>query len=91
MKPPDAANHRLAIIDASLACFRMGWLSLLPLIGLPFGFLAVRRFRLTFAISRGEWNPARAYLLGGYALGILGMLLSLGEGALAVLLYFNQF
>ena len=91
MQPPDSADNRLAIIDASLACFRMGCLSLLPLIGLPLGFLAVRRFRLTFAISRGEWNPARAYLLGGYTLGILGMLLSLGEGALAVLIYYNHF
>jgi hypothetical protein len=67
---------RIELMERSLQCFVFGWLSLLPLLGLPFGIGAVAVYaRVRFRASR-ERNPARRYLIWGLVLGLLGVVIS---------------
>jgi len=77
----DAPTDRIRIIERSLRCFFFGLLSLIPLIGLGLAMLAIRLHFKTWAASGGEWNPAGRYLLAGYCLAWLSILLTLGAVA----------
>lgn len=74
--------NRIEITNKSLQCFVLGAVGLVPVLGIPAGILAVIRFcQVTF--RRGdEWNPAQRYLVWGFILGLLSLLIS----ALAVLM-----
>lgn len=74
--PPTRANARE--IERSLHCFVLGGLGLLPVIGLPLALFALMAFRRVCVENQGRWNPARAYLIWGFVLGSIGVLLSLG-------------
>jgi hypothetical protein len=74
----DTPAERIRLIEGSLRCFVFGCLSLLPVLGLVFGILAVLQAGLLPAQPPGDWNPGRRYALAGYALGWLGGLISLG-------------
>jgi hypothetical protein len=84
MSSPD---DRINLIERSLRCFAYGCLSLIPLVGLGFAILAVRKHLKVWADgSKGEWNPARVYLHMGFSLAWLGGLVSLT--ALALFMFF---
>ena len=63
-------------MERSLQCFVCGWLSLLPLLGLPFGIGAVALYTRVRLRAAGEPNPARRYLRWGLILGLLGVVIS---------------
>lgn len=68
---------RIKVLEDSLGCYAMGWLSLLPVLGV---IAAVRAFALyqRARVDAGkEWNPASRYLLGGFVLAWIGSLVSL--------------
>jgi hypothetical protein len=70
------AVQRMQVLTGSLRCFVLGWLSLVPLLGLPFGAWAVVLFWKTRQRSLGYPNPARVYLGTGLVLAALGLLLT---------------
>ena len=72
--------QRIRAIQMSLRCFVYGWLSLLPLIGLPASIVAIGLHFRTMAVCGGEWNPAKRYLVVGYCLAWLGLLITVGAG-----------
>lgn len=65
------------MMEGSLSVFLLGWLSFLPLIGLGFGAVALRRFFSVWALVGKEFNPARFYLYAGLKLAFLGSLVSM--------------
>jgi hypothetical protein len=71
------AGVRIKILEQSLRCFRIGWFSLVPLLGLPFFILALRLYQEVRLDSAGSWNAARTYLNWGALLACLGGLQSL--------------
>ncbi len=73
---------KIRVIEGSLRCHVWGWLSLIPLLGLPAGVIAVVEYQMIARQSRGQWNAARNYLKAGLLLGIFGILLSGGLGLL---------
>ncbi len=78
---------RVRVIERSLSCYTMGWLSLVPLLGI---FAAIRGIilyqRVRMEAGR-EWNPAGRYLMCGFVLTWLGNLFSIiGAGVVFVLL-----
>jgi hypothetical protein len=79
---------RIQVIEASLRCFVFGWLSLIPLIGLPFVLLANHAYLQSRAESGLEWNPASGYRRAGQGLSCLGgflQFLTLGAAVIALL------
>ena len=56
---------RVELIDASMSCFTLGLISLLPVIGLPIAVLVLSRARGIRRREAGMWNPARRYLFWG--------------------------
>jgi len=75
---------KVRVIEQSLRCFVFGCLSLIPLLGLPFAFLAVVRHLNAWSPGNQEWNPAKPYLLWGFGLAWLGGLISLDALAIWV-------
>ncbi len=67
---------KVRIIERSLRCYTLGWLSFLPIAGLAFGPLALFSFQSVRVEAGNEWNPASRYLKCGALLGCLGFLLS---------------
>lgn len=67
---------RVRIIEGSLACFRYGVLSFIPLVGIVPMIRAIRMHRQILAEAGGDWNPADRYLACGYALARAGCLIS---------------
>ena len=63
------------MIEGSFRCLRLGWLSLLPMIGIGFAILALLRYSLVFLDTRDHWNPARWQLYSGAGLALLSLLL----------------
>ena len=77
--------EKVRIIEQSLRCFVFGCLSLIPLLGLPFAILAVVRHLNAWSEGDRDWNPAKPYLIWGFALAWLGGLISLGALAVFVI------
>lgn len=65
-----------------MRCFVFGLFSLIPLIGLGLAVLALWLHFKVWAESGHEWNPASLYLKLGFALALLGALVSLAAAAL---------
>jgi hypothetical protein len=68
---------RIAAIEKSLTCFVCGIIGLLPVLGLFPAVHALVCWRQVRAGYGPEWNPAAAYLKGGFVLGLLGVLSSM--------------
>ena len=68
--------NKIKTIELSLRTFRLGVMSLLPVIGLPFGLLALHASRRCRANTLGEWNPAAGYLAWGIRLACFGVVIS---------------
>ncbi len=65
---------RVRLIERTFWCYRAGWASLVPILGL---FPAAIAFHLFWKIredadAEGEWNPASAYLWAGLMLSLVG-------------------
>lgn len=73
---------KVRVINGSLRCFMLGWVSLIPLLGLPAGFIAVLEYQAVKRLSQREWNAAQNYLRAGLVLAILGILFSAVIGML---------
>ena len=83
MKEPAARIH---LIEESLRCFMLGWLSLIPVLGLAPGVLAIRLHFLVWAGEDGGWNPAKRYLLAGLCLAWCGIAISIAALAVGLLI-----
>ena len=70
-----SGNLRAALIEESLQCLQLGWLSLLPLFGLFFALAAVVRYTRAFVFVEDDWNPAQLQLLSGALLALISLLL----------------
>jgi hypothetical protein len=81
-------SRRIQVLTGSLRCFVLGCVSLVPLLGLPFGAWAVVLFWRTSSRSAGCPNPAQGYLWAGVVLAVLGLLLGgLAFLVLSVVIY----
>jgi hypothetical protein len=72
---PEAAQ-RIRIIEASLRCFVLGWLSLLPVIGLCPALLEFLCHSKVSSMAGEAWNPAKRCLVAGHCLACLGSVVS---------------
>ena len=59
------AAAKIKMINASLRCFIFGMLALLPIIGIPFGLIALVHAGRTRVAEKHLWNPARRYMMIG--------------------------
>ena len=69
--PPDAV---VEVINASLRCFWLGCLGLMPVVGVPFALIATIRAVQLNRRYRDEWNPAKHYLEWGARLACAGLI-----------------
>jgi hypothetical protein len=69
---PTIATVKIRMLKASLRCFVLGLLGLLPIIGPPFAFAALWTSGRARADERYLWNAARPYRLCGLAAAALG-------------------
>jgi len=83
-KDMDDPASRIRLTERSLRCFVFGLLSLVPLVGLGPALLALGLHLKIWAERDDEWNPAKPYLIAGFCLAWLGILLSLGMLALVI-------
>ncbi len=82
---------RIDLIQRSLRCYVLGWLSLIPLLGLG---LAVHAINLHFKIRADtgqEWNPAQTYLRLGFGLSCLGLAISLAAFGLVIIVVYRNY
>jgi hypothetical protein len=67
-----SATDKIKMMQASLRCFALGLLGLLPVIGLPFAIAAFWVSHGTRKRERDFWNPAKTYRLCGIACAAIG-------------------
>lgn len=67
---------KVRIIEGSLTCYTMGWISLIPVLGIPAAFIGIVEARSLALLSKGQWNPAQKYLTAGKVLSWLGLLIN---------------
>lgn len=75
--PPNSTpppRDSIATISASLQCFGLSLLGLVPLLGLPFALAATVRSREVRRAVGATWNPAGRYLNAAARIGPLGFL-----------------
>jgi len=80
---------KVRVIKLSLRCFTMGWLGLLPLIGMVPALMAIFLYLKVKTASDDEWNPAGKHLLWGYILGYIGMAMSVALTTIITILVFS--
>ena len=71
------AEIRIQVLERSLSTFTLGTLGLLPLIGFPMALLALSSFRRVCLVQSGQWNAARVYLIWGFVLASIGLVISI--------------
>jgi ABC-type Fe3+ transport system permease subunit len=69
LPPPQA---RIEIIQCSMQCFVLGFVALVPLVGLPVGVWVLMRYWRVKRRYGFKWNPARRYLHWGCVCASLG-------------------
>ncbi|MEW6303679.1 MAG: hypothetical protein AB1705_09425 [Verrucomicrobiota bacterium] len=74
--------NKVLVLETSLRCYVYGWLSFLPVLGIPFVVLALIDYQRARLEAGGEWNAANRYLHCGLALAALGGFVSLVAFAL---------
>jgi hypothetical protein len=77
VRPTPDVEQRIRAIRRSLQVFAWGAASLVPVLGIIAGPVAVLRYFTTRRRFAGVWNPGVQYLNLGAWLGGVGMLLSL--------------
>jgi hypothetical protein len=73
------------MLRRSLRCFKLGWWSLVPLVGIVTAPLAFADFRAVVACKGRRWNAASWRLLLGAWLAGLGLMFTLVIGGLIAL------
>jgi len=68
---PDV-EARIRMLNNSLRCFTCGLLGLLPVIGLPFAFMALMLSGQVRAAQKQHWNAARVYWIWGVIAAMVG-------------------
>lgn len=66
------ATAKIAMLKDSMRCLAFGLLGLLPLIGLPFAFLALWLGGTVRRREKKYWNPAKPYRIWGVLCGATG-------------------
>jgi hypothetical protein len=69
----NAAAEKIKMLKASLECFVCGLLSLLPVIGLPFGLAALVISGKVRVGQKKHWNVARSYWICGIVCATIGL------------------
>jgi hypothetical protein len=64
---------KVRVIERSLRCFVMGCLGMIPLLGIIPAVVAIGLYHNVRQEAELFWNPARGYLLCGYALAWAGI------------------
>jgi hypothetical protein len=68
------AVAKIRMIKASLRCFAFGLLALLPVIGIPFGIVALFFSGQVRAGKKRFWNPAQPYWICGVLCAAIGII-----------------
>lgn len=63
---------RIQVIERSLACYTCGWLSFIPLVGIPLAARAMTLYHQVRVEAGQSWNPASRYLACGFLLAWVG-------------------
>jgi hypothetical protein len=69
----NAASEKISMLKASMQCFACGLLGLLPMIGLPFGIMALVVSGKVRAGQKKYWNAARPYWICGVVCAAVGL------------------
>ncbi len=77
---------KIKMINASMRCFTFGMLALLPIIGIPFGIIALVYAGKARAGQKKFWNPAHAHVLAG---GLVAALCTILWSFIFILIIFN--
>jgi hypothetical protein len=80
----ETAVERIKLIKRSLLCFALGFIALIPGLGVPFAIGALVTYLRT-AHAEVDWNPAGRYLLLGLILAVVGLVTSVVIACLIVL------
>ena len=67
---------KVRVIKWSLRCFRLGWFSLVPILGIVPAAFAITSYGRAKAEAGAEWNPAARFLFWGCVLAWLGLAVS---------------
>ena len=70
-------EEKIVMIENSVRCFRYGWLSLIPVFGIPFLIRAIRCRHRVWVNTGGYWNPAKFHVMAGFLLAWLGGLVNM--------------
>jgi hypothetical protein len=68
---------KVRVIERSLRCYRLSWLSLIPLLGIVPALISFALFRKAGNEAGEQWNPARPFALIGLLIALIGLLISL--------------
>jgi len=79
----DVPTAKIKMMKASIRCLVFGVLSLLPVIGLPFGLAALWISGRVRQQEKQFWNAAQPYRIWGVICAAIGMIL--GTGILGVM------
>jgi len=71
------AQAKIVMLKSSLRAFTLGVMGLVPVIGMPMALMALVCFRRACLAQRGNWNPARPFLVFGLIYGTLGIIISM--------------
>ncbi|MDB6053463.1 MAG: hypothetical protein JWN25_986 [Verrucomicrobiales bacterium] len=86
----NSALQRATAIKLSLRVWRLGWLSLLPFLGI--GPILVNIVTLLHIHTLNhDWNPARYRLFSGIALSLLGGLISISIVVALIIKHYEEF
>ncbi len=71
-------EEKIRILEGSVHCLSLGFLSLIPIVGASFALAAFRERRAVKRLSVQNWNPAQRQLRWGTTLACVGTCLTLG-------------
>ena len=77
---------KVLVINQSLRCYRLSWFSLIPLLGVIPGLIALGLFRKAGEETGDGWNPARRYAVCGFLIAMTGLFLSSAIACVVLLL-----
>ena len=78
------------MLRSSMRCFKLGWWSLIPLLGVVPAILALLEFRAVVVGTGPRWNAARTRLMLGAWLAGVGLVISILLGLLIALAFLNS-
>lgn len=85
----DDATAKITMINASSRCFVYSLVSFVPVIGLPFGVLALWHAGRARTREKKYWNPAKPYRVWGGVCATIGVIFGLGVFILFSIAFIN--